>query len=119
MNNPVQCLGSCISYPFQLVSPYCSVIHYVIGFLKSPQVKGRTSWVELAVNALSHYQNLTHLSVTCFSAIYIKVETIQRICCAQKGQVDKWTEGSKGRAMAGSVSGGVNWGCRHIEQNLK
>jgi hypothetical protein len=27
--------------------------------------------------------------------------------------------GQHGRAMAGSVSGGVNLGCRHLELNLK
>jgi len=32
------------------------------------------------------------------------------------GQIHR---GEHGRAMAGSVSGGVNWGCRHIEKNLK
>jgi hypothetical protein len=73
----------------------------VIGFLKNPQVEGRTSWVELAVNALSQYQNLIHLSVTCFNVIYIKVETMQRICCAQKGQVDKWTEESTAELWLG------------------
>jgi hypothetical protein len=76
----------------------------VIGFLKNPQVEERTSLNDLRVNALSQYRNLIHLSVTCFNAIYIKVETIQKMCCVQKGQMDR---GKHSRAMAGSVGGRV------------
>jgi len=80
---------------------------YVIGFLKNPQVEGRTSWVEPAVNALSQYQNLIRLSVTCFNAIYIKSRNnTKNMLCTER------TGGQMNRGQQGKSYGWVSewWG---------
>jgi uncharacterized protein (DUF305 family) len=75
----------------------------VVGFLKNSYVEERTSLDDLTVNVLSQYKNPIHLSVTCLNAKYIKVETKQQTCSAQKGQMDR----EHSRDMAGSVGGRV------------